>query len=115
MILAGLAGSYDSELAYGEVVEVVREQAAGIPDRYAESYAVEPLTELRTVRSLTVDRSGGGTEFAAKASAQVENMEEPPSSPSATRWGWSAPSCAPYRTAWASPSKPGTPRRHWQT
>ncbi len=87
MILAGLAGSYDSELAYGEVVEVVREQAAGIPDRYAESYAVEPLTELRTVRSLTVDRSGGGTEFAAKASAQVENMEEPPSSPSATRWG----------------------------
>ena len=75
VILAGLAGSYDSELAYGEVVEVVREQAAGIPDRYAESYAVEPLTELRTVRSLTVDRSGGGTEFAAKASAQVENME----------------------------------------
>ncbi|WP_348715568.1 hypothetical protein [uncultured Alistipes sp.] len=75
VILAGLAGSYDSELAYGEVVEVVREQVAGIPDRYAESYAVEPLTELRTVRSLTVDRSGGGTEFAAKASAQVENME----------------------------------------
>ena len=37
VILAGLAGSYDSELAYGEVVEVVREQAAGIPDRYAEA------------------------------------------------------------------------------
>lgn len=75
VILAGLAGAYGDEPICGEVVEVVREEVAGIPERFAESYAVEPLTELRTVRSLTVDRSGAGTEFAARTGAQVENME----------------------------------------
>lgn len=75
VILAGLAGAYDPELSYGEVVEVVHEEVAGIPERFAESYTIEPLTGLRPVRSLTVDRSGAGTEFAARTGAQVENME----------------------------------------
>lgn len=75
VILAGLAGAYDAELNMGEVVEVTREAVAGVPDRYAESYAVEPLTELRAVSSLTVNSSGAGAEFKDAAGAQVENME----------------------------------------
>jgi len=75
VILAGAAGAYNAGLNPGEVVEVTREAVAGLPERYSESYAVEPLTELRSVSSLTVDRSGGGTEFAEAFGAQVENME----------------------------------------
>jgi len=75
LILAGIAGAYGSELLPGEVVEVVREEVAGLPERYAERYAVEPLTELRTVTALTVSRSGEGTEFARERGAQIENME----------------------------------------
>lgn len=75
VILAGIAGAYDGGPNCGEVVEVTREEAAGLPERYAERYAVEPLTELRCVRSLTVSRSGQGMEFARSCGAEVENME----------------------------------------
>lgn len=70
MILCGVAGAYDRSLMKGEVVEVTEERVAELPERYRESYCLEPLTELRTVVSNTVNRCGAEAE-----GAQIEQME----------------------------------------
>lgn len=70
MLLCGVAGAYDRSLCKGEVVEVTSQRVAALPERYGETYAVEPLTELRTVQANTVDRCG-----CAADGAQVEAME----------------------------------------
>lgn len=70
MILCGVAGAYDSSLNKGEVVEVVEERMSELPECYRERYALEPLTELRTVISNTVNRCGGEAD-----GAQIEQME----------------------------------------
>ena len=78
LVLAGLAGAFDPGLSVGTVVEVVREEVAGLPERYGEVYEVEPLTDLPAVGSLTVSRCGDGTAEAAAADgggAGIENME----------------------------------------
>lgn len=70
MILAGIAGAYDHELHKGEVVEVVSDRMGELPSKYIEEYQLEPLTELRRVKSNTVSRCGGEAN-----GAQIEQME----------------------------------------
>ena len=69
VVLAGLAGSYDAELGYGEVVEVVEERCAELPERFQQRYSNMPHTTLRTVKSNTVHATS------AASGAQIENME----------------------------------------
>ncbi len=70
VILAGIAGCYEQRCAVGEVVEVVSEVVAELPERYCQSYRVESFTHLRGVASNTVSRCN-----AASCGADVENME----------------------------------------
>lgn len=70
IILAGVAGSYGDAPFKGEVVEVVEECVAGLPERYREHYRVEQLTELRPVKANTVDRCG-----IEPHGAEIEEME----------------------------------------
>ena len=70
MILCGVAGAYDHALMKGEVVEVVEERIGALPERFRESYCLEPLTELRSVVSNTVNRCGGEA-----SGAEIEQME----------------------------------------
>lgn len=61
VILAGIAGAYDRTLRRGEVVEVVTERVAGIPERYAREYETSgPDLGLPLAAGVTVSRSGDG-------------------------------------------------------
>lgn len=70
VVLSGLAGSYIGGLEKGDVVEVVEEKCAELPERFQRKYSVEPYTSLRAVRSNSVH--GKGVEA---SSAEIENME----------------------------------------
>ncbi|MBQ2364758.1 MAG: hypothetical protein II288_04230 [Alistipes sp.] len=70
VVLSGIAGSYDAEIAVGSVVEVVEECCVELPERFRCSYRVAPATSLRGVRANSVHRT-----FEAPTDAQVENME----------------------------------------
>ena len=70
VILAGLAGAYDAMSAKGDVVEVVEECCAELPERFQQRYTVQPYTSLRAVRSNSVH--GKGVEACG---ADLENME----------------------------------------
>ncbi len=73
VVLAGVAGSYSlSDVAMCEVVEVVSERIEALPERFAKTYSIEPLTTLRHVVSNTVNSSA---EIMSPAAAQIENME----------------------------------------
>lgn len=70
VVLAGIAGAYGGRVAVGDVVEVVEECCAELPERFRSSYSVVPTTRLRGVRSNSVHRGvdeGGDVD--------VENME----------------------------------------
>ena len=69
-VLAGLAGSYGDAVAVGEVVEVVSERCAELPERFMEEYRVVPHTMLRGVSSNTVSRGDKTLK-----GAEIENME----------------------------------------
>ena len=69
-VLAGIAGAYGDSVAIGEVVEVVSERCAELPERFIEEYSVEPRTRLRGVSSNTVSRGDS-----ALQGAEIENME----------------------------------------
>lgn len=61
VILAGIAGAYDRTLRRGEVVEVVTERVAGIPERYAREYETSgPDLGLPLAAGVTVSRTGDG-------------------------------------------------------
>lgn len=61
VVLAGIAGAYDRSLQRGEVVEVVSERIAGIPERYAREYETSgPDLGLPLAAGVTVNRSGDG-------------------------------------------------------
>lgn len=61
VVLAGIAGAYDRSLQRGEVVEVVTERIAGIPERYAREYETSgPDLRLPLAAGVTVNRSGDG-------------------------------------------------------
>ena len=70
VVLCGIAGAYDTELAMDSVVEVVEECCVELPLRFQERYTNESYTSLRGVRSNTVHSSARPAE-----GAQVENME----------------------------------------
>ena len=60
-VLAGIAGACDRTLRRGEVVEVVTERIAGIPERYAREYETSgPDLGLPLAAGVTVSRSGDG-------------------------------------------------------
>lgn len=69
-VLAGIAGSYGDAVAIGDVVEVVSERCAELPERFVVEYRVKPRTALRGVISNTVSRGDG-----ALLGAEIENME----------------------------------------
>lgn len=61
VVLAGIAGACDRTLRRGEVVEVVTERIAGIPERYAREYETSgPDLGLPLAAGVTVCRSGDG-------------------------------------------------------
>lgn len=61
VVLAGIAGACDRSLQRGEVVEVVTERIAGIPERYACEYETTgPDLGLPLAAGVTVNRSGDG-------------------------------------------------------
>ncbi len=71
LVLAGIAGAYDiGKNPVDQVVEVVEEHIAEIPEVYAKSYPVEPCFGLTTARSNTtngINLPSGGSD--------IENME----------------------------------------
>lgn len=69
-VLAGIAGSYGDAVALGDVVEVISERCAELPQRFVREYATTPRTMLRGVRSNTVCRAMEDVD-----GAEVENME----------------------------------------
>lgn len=83
-VLAGIAGAYDRSLPRGEVVEVVTERIAGIPERYAREYETTgPDLGLPLAASITVNRSGDGLrkrdntpDPTSDALPQIESTEE---------------------------------------
>ncbi|MFI3316397.1 MAG: hypothetical protein SNF93_02300 [Rikenellaceae bacterium] len=71
LILAGIAGSYDlSQVALCEVVEVLSEQIAALPERFAKHYLAASQTTLKGVSSNSVNSSAE-----CPPTAQIENME----------------------------------------
>ena len=61
VVLAGITGACDRTLRRGEVVEVVTERIAGIPERYAREYETSgPDLGLPLAAGVTVSRSGDG-------------------------------------------------------
>lgn len=74
VVLAGIAGAYGPTLQRGEVVEVVTERIAGIPERYAREYETSgPDLGLPLAAGVTVSRSGEGT-TASEENESTENM-----------------------------------------
>lgn len=70
VVLAGLAGAYDERVAVGEVVEVVCECCAELPERFRCNYCVAPTTTLRQVGANSTHRGAVGV-----TDAEIENME----------------------------------------
>ena len=69
-VLAGIAGTYGDAVVVGEVVEVITERCAELPERFIVEYHNSPRTTLKAVRSNTVSR--GDRELQG---ADIENME----------------------------------------
>ncbi len=71
LILAGIAGSYDTQkVGIGEVVEVIEESMVELPIRYQKQYINPAHTSLCSVSSNTVNSS-----YLETTKAQIENME----------------------------------------
>lgn len=70
IVLAGIAGAYGGRVALGEVVEVVSERVAELPERFQREYRTTAQTTLRGVVSNTV--CGCGVD---SRDADIENME----------------------------------------
>ena len=70
IVLCGIAGAYDKTLKVGDVVSVVVEQSATLPELYRKSYSATLKLPLPEVVSNTVMAVG-----AEATGAQVENME----------------------------------------
>ena len=76
VVLAGIAGAYDRSLQRGEVVEVVSERIAGIPERYAREYETSgPDLGLPLAAGVTVNRSGDGLRETGRKQEQEQEQE----------------------------------------
>ena len=77
VVLAGIAGAYDRSLQRGEVVEVVTERIAGIPERYAREYETSgPDLGLPLAAGVTVNRSGDGLRETGRKQEQEQEQEQ---------------------------------------
>lgn len=77
VVLAGIAGAYDRSLQRGEVVEVVTERIAGIPERYAREYETSgPDLGLPLAAGVTVNRSGDGLRETGRKQEQEQEFRE---------------------------------------
>lgn len=70
VVLAGIAGAYGDSVPMGEVVEVVEECCAELPQRFQQRYINAPYTTLRGVASNTVHSCS-----VEQCGAEIENME----------------------------------------
>ena len=79
VVLAGIAGAYDRSLQRGEVVEVVSERIAGIPERYAREYETSgPDLGLPLAAGVTVNRSGDSLRETGRKQEQEQEFRETP-------------------------------------
>lgn len=77
VVLAGIAGAYDRSLQRGEVVEVVSERIAGIPERYAREYETSgPDLGLPLAAGVTVNRSGDSLRETGRKQEQEQEFRE---------------------------------------
>ena len=60
VVLCGIAGAMSEGLVLGQVVEVVEDCVAGLPERYQRRYLFSPKTNYEAVSSLTVSHSEDG-------------------------------------------------------
>lgn len=77
IVLCGIAGACDESLQVGQVVEVVSDSVAGLPEAYAEEYVANTTGKLPQVNTLTVSHTGDSLPYiAADASLPyIEQME----------------------------------------
>lgn len=76
VVLCGIAGACDDRLAVCQVVEVVYDRVASLPEQYLKEYRMERSTGLDSVESFTVNASGESLKFLAEdALPAVEQME----------------------------------------
>lgn len=91
VVLAGIAGACDRTLRRGEVVEVVTERIAGIPERYAREYETSgPDLGLPLAAGVTVCRSGDGAaaKDGPKSAAEGTHHQTPEGNPEDTPGGY---------------------------
>lgn len=60
VVLCGVAGAMGEEIVVGQVVEVVEDRVAGLPERFSRIYTSEPKTNYQAVASLSVSHSEDG-------------------------------------------------------
>lgn len=70
VVLCGIAGAYNRELAIGEVTEVGEEWCVELPERFRQQYRTECRTTLRRTSSNSVHSNGADAE-----GRDIENME----------------------------------------
>lgn len=58
VVLCGIAGACDDSLQVGQVVAVVNDAVAGLPEAYARGYGAKSVEGLTAVNSLTVNHTG---------------------------------------------------------
>ena len=77
LVLCGIAGACDQRLQAGQVVEVVTDAVAGLPEAYAEEYGAKATGRFSQACSLTVSHSGDALKYLSAESALpcVEQME----------------------------------------
>lgn len=76
VILCGIAGACDERLAVCQVVEVVYDRIASLPQEFGKEYRSERCTGLESVECFTVNASGESLPFVtAEGLPAVEQME----------------------------------------
>lgn len=77
VVLCGVAGAMSEQLLLGQVVEVVEDRVAGLPERFSHVYSSEPQTNYQAVASLTVSHTEDGYLYSDTAPAYplIEQME----------------------------------------
>lgn len=75
VVLCGIAGACDRRVEVGEVVQVVSDRVAGLPEKYSIEYGSSTVEGLCRVQSLTVSRTGESLPVAAGNLPCIEQME----------------------------------------
>lgn len=76
VVLGGIAGAFDGRLALCEVVAVVQDRVAGLPERYSKDYPSAKVEGLTEVGSYTVNRTGEAAALCKQSPLPaVEQME----------------------------------------